>query len=272
VPVNELLVRILDHTPASIAERVGPTSVAGRLLRGPVNRLLPEGSATVGVRSGPARGVRLEIDPRREKFYWSGAYEPSVQRAFVEVLTTGAVCWDIGAHIGFFALLASRLVGSSGHVHALEPMPANRQRLMRNLSLNDVENVSVHDFALSSDSGNALLRSNQSSSTWSLIEGGDDGVSVPVSTLDALLDELAAPDLVKIDVEGAEVDVLRGGRRLLIESRPRLIVEYSSETSVEAARGLFDGYETTALTAGHLLHIPNIPASRPCSSESRVSS
>ncbi len=95
----------------------------GRTLRPIANRLLPNRPIPVTVLSGPAKGLRLVIDPRNEKSFWTGAHEPETLSVMAQFLRPGSVFWDVGSHIGMHALFASRCVGPDGHVHAFEPAP-----------------------------------------------------------------------------------------------------------------------------------------------------
>jgi FkbM family methyltransferase len=216
-----------------------------------VNRLAPAGPAWVTVRSGPAQGITLLIDARTEKFLWTGLHEPAVQHAMTRLLRPGMTFWDVGAHVGFFTVLGARLVGDQGHVHAFEPVVANRARLSAAIEKNGCGNVTIHDLALSSAPGEAVLHAHESSAMWSLAGDGEDGVTVRCETLDSL--GLPRPDLVKIDAEGVELEVLRGGGELLSTARPALLVEFTIEALVEEARGLLPGYAFEHLDGNHWL-------------------
>jgi len=230
--------------------RLFPTgSRASRLLRPLVNRLAPEGPAWVDVRSGPAQGISLLIDARTEKFLWTGLHEPAVQRAMTELLHPGMSFWDVGAHVGFFTVLGARLVGDGGHVHAFEPVEENRRRLAAAVERNGCGNVTIHGVALSSTAGEAVLHSHESSAMWSLAGDGVEGVTVHCETVDSL--RLPAPDLIKIDAEGVELEVLRGGGELLSGVRPALLVEFTTEALVEEARELLAGYVFEHLDGNH---------------------
>ena len=234
----------MDRVPGPVARFARRNPVVSRMFKPLVNRLVPERPQTVTVRSGPARGLRIVIMPREEKFYWAGTYEPEVQRALSETLAPGATYWDVGAHAGFFACLASRLVGPDGRVIAFEPSPENLERLHRAVEMNAAANIRVEPIAVAAQSGAAALYSHEHSSMWSLEaspEGGSAG-TVPTRTLDELAAELPAPDLIKVDVEGGEIDVLSGGKRLLHEDRPTLLVEFHSDAILAQARALLDGY------------------------------
>jgi FkbM family methyltransferase len=243
------VVSLLNHVPAPVARLFATDSRASRLLRPLVNCLAPEGQTWVEVRSGPAQGISLLIDAKKEKYLWTGQHEPAVQRAMTALLRPGMTFWDVGAHLGFFTLLAARLVGCTGHVHAFEPVEQNRQQLMAAVDRNGCANVVIHALAFSSTAGQALLHAHESSAMWSLAGEGEDGVRVQYETLDSV--ELPAPDLVKIDVEGAELDVLRGGRKLLVEARPALVVEFTTNALVEEARRLLPGYHFEHLDGEH---------------------
>lgn len=237
--VASAVVSALDRVPAGVAARLRPTSTAARLLRPLVRRLVPGDFTPVVVRSGGARGLRLLINAKDEKYYWSGTIEEGVQNALADVLRPGDVFWDVGAHIGFFTMLAARLVGEDGQVHAFEPLGTNRARLERGIELNGLGTVTVHATAVADSGGERMLYESPSTSMWSLVApAGGSGVTVPTATLDELSRTLPRPRAIKIDVEGAEVDVLRGGLRLLAEVRPTVVVEFSSDELLAEARRL----------------------------------
>ena len=241
---DRVAVRLLERVPPGIAARVASESVAARLVRPVVNRFLPAGEIVVSVSSGPARGLRVPIEPRHEKFYWTGGYELPVQAALVRSLSAGGVFWDIGAHAGFFTVLGARLVGDTGRVLAVEPIAENRRRLLESIRLNRLENVVVLPYAVAAEPGKGVLYAEGASSMWTLRRrDGTTEQAVECLSL-AGLSELAPspPDVVKIDVEGAELDVLRGGVELLLDVRPKLIVEFVSEQVVDAARALLPPY------------------------------
>ncbi|HEY4824564.1 MAG TPA: FkbM family methyltransferase, partial [Solirubrobacteraceae bacterium] len=120
-------------------------------------------------------------------------------------------------------------------VVAFEPLPQNQEAIRRNLALNDVANVELVGIALSDQEGEAELEIH-ASPTWAKLDTSGDTsfkrdselsgrVRVEVSTMDLQLARVAPPDLVKMDIEGAEVAALRGAEQLLREHRPTLICE-----------------------------------------------
>jgi FkbM family methyltransferase len=161
---------------------------------------------------------------------WVGVYEWNKQLAFASQLDLGDVVFDIGAHAGFYTLLAARLAGPTGQVVAFEPDPNNLMQLRRHLHINRLANVTVIAAAVSDKGGSHRFQREKSSLQGRLDPSGD----IVVATLD--LDTLwingtvPAPRLIKIDVEGEEVAVIRGATKLLVERRPVVMVAAHSAT------------------------------------------
>jgi FkbM family methyltransferase len=252
---TDRIVSLINRVPGPVAKLFRTDSPVARAVRPLVNRLVPKEPTWIVVRSGEAKGVKLLIDPKTEKFLWSGLHERAVQEAIVRLLKPGMTFWDVGAHVGFFTILAGKLVGDSGHVHAFEPMPENRRRLEAAVEANGSRNVSVHEVAVSASSGEGVLYAHASSCMWSVRPDpdGDEGIVVPFETLDRLSRSTGPPDVVKIDAEGAELDVLRGGVGLLENAKPSLIVELSDASE---ARSLLPDYEFERIDDAHWLLSP----------------
>jgi FkbM family methyltransferase len=196
---------------------------------------------------------------QQEKFYWTGAYERAVQDVLVELVQPGDVVWDIGAHVGYFTLLLSHLVGPSGKVVAFEPVSDNRLRLEESLRLNGVANVVVRCEAAGSSCGQVMLHSRGSSLTWTL--RGDEVdptavLSVPSVTLDEVAAKGEPPALLKIDAEDAEVDVLRGATTLLAHHRPYIVVELVDPAMRYECLSVASGYSARSLDDRHCLLVP----------------
>lgn len=144
---------------------------------------------------------------------------------FAACLRPGDVVYDIGANVGFFTLLASRLVGPQGQVYAFEPLPRNLALLERHIRLNDCRNVTVFELARAARSGSARFVAEGVGPSMSKL-GGEGTLEVRTAALDELFaaHELRPPTLRKMDVEGAEHDVLQGAARLLRDSRPTIFL------------------------------------------------
>jgi FkbM family methyltransferase len=162
----------------------------------------------------------------------SGNLEFSVQEALVRRLERGAVMYDIGANLGFFSLVAARLVGPDGRVYAFEPAPDNATAIARNAGLNQLENIVVIPRAVSASAGTARLQVVDDQS-WSCLEefgehpNTERVLEVSTVAIDDLVatGELPPPALVKIDVEGAELAVLEGMAATIERHRPAIVCE-----------------------------------------------
>ncbi|MEA2338416.1 MAG: hypothetical protein QOE82_2423 [Thermoanaerobaculia bacterium] len=187
-------------------------SLVAEIIRLPL-RLMPR-QAIVRIRSGELRGWRWIVGSSTNGC-WLGTYERHMQRLFQECVRPGATVFDIGANVGFFTLLASKLAGDSGRVYAFEPLPRNLYYLERHIAVNAITNVIVEAVAVAATSGEAHFRTAEHASMGGLAEGGN--LRVVTASLDDLIagGVVARPDFVKMDIEGAEADALRGAARLL---------------------------------------------------------
>lgn len=205
-------------------------------------------------------GARLEgdfPDVVHSFVYFFGIWEPAVTRLFQRALRPGDIMVDVGANVGLHSLLASRLVGPTGRVHAVEASPWIYARLMRNIAANGATNIQARNLAatavpgpvsvwLHDDSnlgGTTIIASEAARSGAVLeatVEGRPLGDIVPV-------EDLLAARLIKIDVEGAEWMVIQGMASLLPRLREdvEILIEVKRDAlramgaSVEALLGLF---------------------------------
>lgn len=152
----------------------------------------------------------------------------------------GQVVFDVGGQQGVFAVLAAKAVGPAGRVVSVEPAPANFARLTGNLSRNGLANAVAVNAALGEAPGRAeLTLSAWNSGGHSLTARGGPTVTVEVDTLDRLAARLGlTPDLVKVDVEGAELSVLRGGLETLRARKPAVVLEADAAGVEEGVRAL----------------------------------
>jgi len=172
------------------------------------------------------------------------SYEAHVTDAIRKKLGPGMVFIDIGANIGYFSLLAARLVGKEGRVIAFEPFQQNVKLLHASLKLNGFDNIEVYPFAVADK--NALLAYDNMGSNGVVSEAANDLTSLLSTTLvwsvtlDGLLRDVKRIDAIKIDVEGAEYLAMIGGQELLRTFCPTIFSEFSppalenvSKTSAE---------------------------------------
>lgn len=229
-----------------------------------------------------ARNVFLDIDLRSvvgREIYYHLSYEPTLSRLLARLLAPGDVVVDCGANIGELALRSSRLVGPSGKVVAIEASPATAQELNRNVALNRAANVTVVECALSDRDGEAVFHlgageCSLSSSFWSPGDFAGQSITVKTRRLASILDELQLEriKLIKLDVEGAELSVIKSMKDRLrsLTPPPYIIFEENSEVTRRAGWSACDiaselepiGYEVRQIENGS---IGSLLESRECS-------
>jgi FkbM family methyltransferase len=157
-----------------------------------------------------------------------GTYEPEQTRLFQKHVTQGATVLDVGAHVGYYTLLASVLVGPNGRVCAFEPNPENHGFLCKHVLLNELTNVTMENAAVSNSNGTASFAFGTGSGTGRLAEHGVLDVRT-VRLDDFCRERKVEPDFLKIDVEGAELDVLRGADEVIRSHHPVIFLSTHGE-------------------------------------------
>jgi FkbM family methyltransferase len=183
-------------------------------------------------------GATLEVTLGNDNslcLYVAGTFEPNEFAFLGSVVKEGMTFVDVGANEGLYTVFGARRVGASGRVLAVEPSSRERAVLKRNIERNRLSNVTVVPHALAAESGFANLQVAPKLHGGHNTLGGfaHEGIAaigaeqVAVETFDALAQRLSIErvDVMKIDVEGAEVKVLRGARRMLTRWRPTLLIE-----------------------------------------------
>lgn len=165
-----------------------------------------------------------------------GTWERKYMDLFCSKIEEGDVVVDIGGYIGIFSLLASERVGDKGCVYAFEPVPRNYERLMRNLKVNQVKNVNAYNLGLSDKNETlsfSVPRENPAESSlagsWTELTSGTklnkDMIKAKLMPFDQFYKDknLSRVDIVKIDVDGAELKVLKGMRNTLSNSNDAVL-------------------------------------------------
>jgi len=172
------------------------------------------------------------ITPRKDVLmYWEG-YESHVVSLFCSLLRKGMTVVDIGASLGYYTLLAAKRVGENGLVYAFEPNPYRFEGLLKNIKVNNWKNVKPFQFAVSDFEREIKIEGGGSFA----IKSTSYSFTVNTVSLDSLQTD---PDIIKIDVEGAELNVLRGMGRILEKGNAKIICE------VHPSSLLSLGYSTT---------------------------
>lgn len=191
------------------------------------------------------RPVRLGFPLDGLRGYFPGAFArrpPEVHYVLqmVERIRSHFVCFDVGAYIGYYTLLFAKYAREA---HAFEPLPANLAVLRENVRLNGLENVSIHPVAVAEREGAVRIGASLGSDSMASARRADapTRLDVPTTSLDAFCAASgASPDLVKIDVEGLELEVLRGMRGVLDEKRPIVFLEiHTTQLTDEEAGEVF---------------------------------
>lgn len=223
----------------------------------PLLRLVESGAVTVP--AGRGAGLRfyrrhLRIDHAHLGSIVYGLLEIPVQEAMVRHLPAGGVLYDVGANLGFFSLLGARLAGPEGQVYAFEPVPETAAAVRDHAQLNGLATVQVISQAAAAAAGRGQLQLVDDRS-WSKLEAYGEHpatervIPVELVAIDDLVSSgrLPPPTLVKIDVEGGELEVLRGMTATLAQHRPAVICELHGTQPQFAAFMAEQGYRVINL-------------------------
>ena len=197
------------------------------------------------VDAGPARGLKYPITLPADKGIWIGTYEHELAEAIAAAVKPGDVCYDCGGWRGFFSGVMA-LAGAK-RVYAFEPLPDNVAQLRKMIALNPelpitlikaavTETPGELEFVVMSETSMGKL----STSTFQADNQSGRKIRVRAVALDALIasGETLPPKVMKVDVEGTELMLLRGARRLLAEHQPKLFMEIHSPELARDCRAL----------------------------------
>lgn len=186
--------------------------------------------------------INLYKDSVLSRLIYEG-FEKNELEFMSKVLRVGDILIDVGANIGLFSLIASKIVGQSGKVISFEPSPATFNRLQENISLNNLKNIDSRNIGLSNKKGILSLNVSENGfDAWNTFAKGDIEdkfqkiVDVNVSTLDETLIDIdkAKISFIKIDVEGWEKFVFEGGKEFLKDYSPTVMVEFTEANTFAA--------------------------------------
>jgi FkbM family methyltransferase len=182
--------------------------------------------------------TRLWVPSEWESRLMAGHEKTTVSLAR-EVVRPGAVIYDIGAHLGLYSILLARLAGPGGRVYCLEANPVCLYFLQANLALNRMDNCEILPVAILGERATAeftinyhnLLIGSAKDPPWATKPGHR--IGVPALDLDHLVEshDLRPPDLIKMDIEGAEVAAIHGMQKTIERHRPTLLLELHGQTA-----------------------------------------
>ncbi len=220
-----------------------------KLVRLPLKLIPP--TATMPVLAGPLKGAKW-VAGTAPHGAWLGRLEREGLAWALGSAPAGSVFWDIGANVGLFSLAFSRAAGPQGKVYCFEPMPDNVAKLRRHLELNRCGNAEVVAAALGDTPGVLRMTAGEFNSEFHVAADGE--IEVPALTLDGWQEQAKAPlpAVVKIDVEGFEAEVLRGGERCFRTGNPTIFLAIHGRKMHDDCLALLQGwgYEVRD-SAGH---------------------
>lgn len=206
----------------------------------------------------------MELDIRREGSYWLGNYDDWIlSRINLSTLIhPGAVVWDCGAYVGYYAAVFRKIVGDSGKVIVFEGSRANYERLVRLPELNGWTNVEVHHRAVGPAGTTIQFVSNLggASGPYNLSKEYDSPREsleielVPCSGVDELVERqnIPAPDFIKFDLESAEEFALHNGPHVFGQKRPPVLLELHGPAALAAAGKFLDDYGYRAIDVHYI--------------------
>jgi FkbM family methyltransferase len=214
---------------------ISKDSILGKILRG-VLRIIP-GNTVLPILQGKLKGKKWIIGSGVFG-YWLGTYELEKQKLFIKMVKEGDVVFDIGAHVGFYTLLSAELVGKDGKVFSFEPLMANYEYLKKHIEINNYKNITPFNVAVSDREGFAFFARGENTSTGHLTNEGE--IKVRTIAIDDWINnkKLPIPNVLKIDVEGAEFDVLIGAANFLKNNKPVIFLSLHSKEVHKKCCGL----------------------------------
>jgi len=190
----------------------------------------------------------------------TGEFEPSTTKLIKNEVKEGMVVFDMGANIGLYSLLCSRLVGKSGYVYAFEPEPYLVDVINENIKLNQITNVKVFPYAISNKIGNAKFGINKSQDGDNRLESkiiNDEIINVETITIDYFCEKYnLKPDFIKMDIQGSEPKAFEGMKNTIASNQNiKIITEFfpSAITDVGSSTEKFlDNLEKIGFTIKEL--------------------
>ena len=200
---------------------------------------------------GPIKGRKIclafEISPRM----YLGIDEPWIAKLAQDLINPGDVVYDIGAHVGYTCLLFAQRLAGRGVVHAFEVLPLTVEFLRKTVQANEFNNIVVHEVGLGLSTQMLELAIGPTAMTdiYSTPRENERTELCKIASLDEYVkqNKLPPPSLVKIDIEGAEIDCLKGGCELINKYKPIMLIEFHELCLLKKGCHLLDswGYSLT---------------------------
>jgi FkbM family methyltransferase len=176
----------------------------------------------IKVKAGPLAGKKLIITSGAK--YLLGTQEVYKTEAFINNFNKGDIFFDIGAHIGYYSAIAAMINGGTGEIFAFEPRAMNARFFRKHMKMNDFKNVTLFEAAVGDSEGDVKFDTGHGSATGHVSPRGR--MKVKQVSIDKMLNEgsLPVPDFIKIDVEGGEMEVLKGLAGIISNHHPKILI------------------------------------------------
>ncbi|HET7207559.1 MAG TPA: FkbM family methyltransferase [Terriglobales bacterium] len=277
--LESIIPRVLACVPPSLRRAIigspGNPHRLATLTHNLLNRLNASESQVFACQ-GPLEGYRMYIDWSRYRSFVYGTWEPNVSQVVADVVKKGMTVIDVGAHIGYYSLYFAKCVGPTGRVFCFEPVPENLALLRKNIQLNQISWIEALPNAVYScikDISFAVPSESENSGEGSLtLDRGGRQILVHAISLDSFCSSSdIRPDLIKLDVEGAELEALLGAKDIIDRCRPKLLIElhhFDGNVAGHPVPGLLtsSGYQIQWIEqwewTSHILAIPQVPVTK----------
>jgi len=253
---KKMLRSSVNFLPFSLRQYIKDLPIIARFQRWVFNKALAGQSFIHTINAGPAKGLIYPVTLPQDKAIWSGTYESQFASALAEVVRVSDVCYDVGGFRGFMGGVCAR--ARSRLVVIFEPLPENCKQIRRMAELNPDLTIRLEPVAVGDRDGQVEFKIMPEESMGKLTDSpfqpaaaAAASMTVPIRRLDSLVAEglLPPPNVIKIDVEGAELLVLRGALHVLRQNRPDLLIEAHSSDLARACTNLLEslGYRISVL-------------------------
>jgi FkbM family methyltransferase len=259
-PMRSLVAWSIRLVPWRLRTVIKRMPIVAGLQRRVLAKLLTGREFVHTIDAGPAKGLVFPIVLPDDKRVWTGTYEHEFVQSLAKAVRPGDVCFDVGGWRGFCAGVMAQ--AGAARVVVFEPLPANCERIRRMIELNPSRpGLLLEPSAVGEQNGTASFQLMSETSMGKLENSpfqtqdvGGQQISVNVVSLDAYCAAAGIDrvDVIKLDVEGAELAALHGAVRLLTNSRPRLFIEAHSRSLAAGVTEFLTNrdYEVSVLTTG----------------------
>lgn len=232
--VKNILIHIVSKLPFGLRSKIKNIPILRQVQSWLMKKWVNNESFTTTITGGPANGLVFPVQMPQDKLMWVGTWELEFAEALQQNVKAGWVCYDIGAYKGYYAGVMA-LKGAS-NVYIFEPMPANAAIINELISLNKNLPLHLQQMAVSNTVGKVSfkLMSEETMGKLNTSSFQEDEIEMQQLIVECIsLDEIIKngmpePDFIKIDVEGAEEFVLKGGKEMLKRKKPFLMIEIHS--------------------------------------------